>query len=89
MSADAKSEQRCTVCHLEFGGLACPGPHAGTVVEFTCECDIATEQFRRLYLVTGHDGTRTVCSYCDDCAYLAAIDWNGETAAIEPYTRGG
>lgn len=53
----------------------------------TCECEGPEEGEqlpRALYMVTGHDGSRTVCCYCADCADLAAIDWNGETAAIEP-----
>lgn len=50
-------------------------------VDYTCECD-APE--RRLYVVTDHEGRKSLCAYCDECAALAAIDWNGETASIVP-----
>jgi len=50
---------------------------------YTCECGDADEP-RALYVVTGHDGSELVCAYCSCCAELAAIDWNGETAAIRP-----
>ena len=53
------------------------------VETFVCECDTPE---RRPYIVTGHDGVDVVCRYCDDCAYLARVDWNGETAAIRPLT---
>jgi len=51
---------------------------------YVCECP-APE--RRLYAVTSHtpplsDGQTDVCAYCDDCAALAEIDWNGTTASI-------
>lgn len=36
-----------------------------------------------LFLVTFHDGHSEVVCYCEDCADLARIDWNGETAEIE------
>ena len=42
-------------------------------------CDEATI---KRYVVTNHEGQAAVCEYCDDCAELAAADWNGETAAI-------
>lgn len=50
-------------------------------VEFTCEC--WTREERQVYIVTGRDGRETLCAYCSDCARLAAMDWNGETAAIK------
>ncbi len=46
-----------------------------------CECD-TTE--RALYIVTSLDGSDALCSYCDECAALAAGNFNGETAAIRP-----
>lgn len=53
---------------------------------YTCECEADEGEVlpRAPYRVTGHDGSIVVCCYCQDCADLAAIDWNGETAAIEP-----
>ena len=60
-------------------------PHAHAVTAYTsaytCECD-APE--RRRYVVVSHDGAVTECRYCDDCAALARVDWNGETKSIEP-----
>lgn len=39
----------------------------------------------RSYVVTHHGATEPeIVRYCDDCADLAAIDWNGETAEIRP-----
>ena len=29
-----------------------------------------------------------MCEYCQDCAELAAADWNGETASIAPIAPG-
>lgn len=49
--------------------------------EYSCDCDA---EGRRAYVVIGHDNSRTVCHYCDDCAALAEIDWNGETKSIAP-----
>lgn len=34
------------------------------------------------YLVTHHDGTRSECRYCAECAHLAEHDHNGTTASI-------
>lgn len=51
--------------------------------DFTCECPLYEGETRALYRVTGHDGAEDVCEYCIDCADLARIDWNGETASIE------
>lgn len=56
-----------------------------TKADYTCECVEREGRAGRLYVVTGHNGNRTICSYCDDCANLARIDWNGETAKIEEY----
>lgn len=57
-------------------------------LEFTCCCavDWASDVpwTTRPYLVTDHEGQTVICEYCDDCAELAAVDWNGETAAIVP-----
>ena len=50
-------------------------------LEFTCECDTPE---RHPYSVTDHSGAVVICEYCDDCAYLAACDWNGNTARIVP-----
>lgn len=41
--------------------------------------DAPTQRYR----VTRHDGSTSEASYCEDCAGLARIDWNGETKAIE------
>jgi hypothetical protein len=35
------------------------------------------------YDVTFTDGTTERCAYCSDCASLARMNWNGETAAIK------
>ena len=37
-----------------------------------------------LYLVRFRDGHSARVWYCDECADLARIDWNGETAGITP-----
>ena len=44
-------------------------------------CDESTV---RPYVVTHHDGTTSRADYCSDCLYLARIDWNGDTALVEP-----
>lgn len=51
---------------------------------FTCECCKVDGRSvsRRLYLVTGNGGEVSTCSYCDECADLARMDYNGETAEI-------
>ncbi len=49
-------------------------------VDYACEHD---DVERSGYRVTHHDGTVAICHYCADCAALAEIDWNGETAKIE------
>lgn len=38
----------------------------------------------RSYDVTFTDGHAERCDYCDDCAALARMNWNGETAGIRP-----
>lgn len=53
-------------------------------INYTCECPLEPGETRALYLVRGHDGSAVACSYCEDCAALAAMDWNGETASITP-----
>ena len=61
-----------------------PGPDIDDDdIAYTCECE-APERTR--YIVTDHEGIEHVCDYCDECADLAAIDWNGETAEIHPLT---
>ena len=55
------------------------------VETFVCECDTPE---RRPYIVTGHDGDAVPCLYCDDCAYLARADWNGETAHLDTLPEG-
>jgi len=50
---------------------------------YRCECDSPE---RQRYLVTHHDGTTELADYCDDCAELASIDWNGTTARISKVT---
>jgi hypothetical protein len=54
-------------------------------VDFVCECiEIDGSVCKReVYVVTGHDGSRSTCAYCLDCADLARRDYNGETAKIE------
>lgn len=51
---------------------------------FTCECynpdDTPVE--RKLYNVTGDDGSVSVWAYCADCAGLAMINWTGETPTV-------
>ena len=37
----------------------------------------------RAYRVTNHEGQTERIEYCEDCADLGAMDWNGETAKIE------
>jgi hypothetical protein len=48
---------------------------------FVCEC--ANPGHRNLFWVTDHEGRVTTALYCRDCAELARMDWNGETAKIE------
>lgn len=43
-------------------------------------CDQSRETTR--YNVTYHSGTSETVRYCDDCAALARMDWNGETRSI-------
>jgi hypothetical protein len=43
-----------------------------------CDQQRDTNAFR----VRNHSGVVTVAWYCTDCADLAAMDWNAETAAI-------
>lgn len=45
-------------------------------------CDDYQPSVKR-YRVTYHDGQSETVEYCDGCAELARMDWNGETAAIE------
>ncbi len=61
--------------------MSCPvcGPSV-THLPYACEHDDAP---RREYRVTDHEGCEWHCTYCDDCANLAKIDWNGETRSCE------
>jgi hypothetical protein len=52
----------------------------------TCEgCEKHSDT--KAYNVTSHAGSVALVWYCDDCADLAACDWNGETAAIAPLLK--
>lgn len=76
---------RCDHCDAWIKGDHCDAWIKDSLiidVDYTCECELTP--VRRLYTVTSHEGRRTVCAYCDDCASAASIDWNGETASIEP-----
>lgn len=53
-------------------------------VDYTCECPLHPGERRKLYLVTGTNGDKARCRYCDDCAELARSNWTGETASIVP-----
>ena len=55
-----------------------------TMSAYQCECDTSDH---KIYVVTYHDGTTEIVSYCDDCADLARLDWNGETASIVEHDR--
>lgn len=49
-----------------------------------CEgCDQHVDRVRR-YVVTRHDGSQARADYCGECADLAAMDWNHDTAKIAP-----
>ncbi len=62
-------------------------PHlAPPPASFVCDCP---EDGRALYLVTGHAGDLCLCAYCEACAELAAVDWNGETRSIVALADGG
>lgn len=52
------------------------------MIAYTCDCQ-TTDPEHRLYLVTDHHGAVSLVRYCDECAELAQMDWNGETAQIE------
>ena len=53
----------------------------GSTVETTClGCDDCLPCAR--YEVTYHGGGKEIVWYCEDCASLAEIDWNGETEEI-------
>jgi hypothetical protein len=58
-------------------------------IAYTCDCeDVDGPRRRALYrvLTGGEAGRRpewVVCSYCDDCAAAAEINWNGTTLAVE------
>ncbi len=56
-------------------------------VDCVCECELEPGESRKFYTVTGHDDVDVVCVYCDGCAELAAVDWNGEPKAIAPFAR--
>ncbi len=56
---------------------------------FTCAHDHppVCDRTRTRYLVTHKHGKQTIAWYCDDCAALAASDWNGETGALEVHVQ--
>jgi len=61
-----------------------PAPAADSgEVPFRCEC-VTPE--RRLYRLLDHDGGSSLALLCDDCAALAAMDWNGETHRVTAIT---
>ena len=50
-------------------------------------CDQEQEGVR-VYRAKFAGGDWETVRYCPDCADLAEINWNGETDAIEPATKG-
>lgn len=60
-----------SVCHKDAAPGHCDG----------CDND---DRPVKPYDVTFTNGTTERCNYCDDCAGLAAMNYNGETAAIHP-----
>lgn len=66
--------QRCAVCGVTRHD---PGHCQG------CDQDRETKP----YNVTFTNGTTERVRYCDDCAGLAAMNYNGETASIAPETE--
>lgn len=55
---------------------------AAQVAESRCDgCD-NTDRETRSYVVTHHDDTTSEAHYCQDCAALARVDYNGETKSI-------
>lgn len=70
----------CGECGLDRSRWTpeCQSVYGAANDEYICECGEPVEAYR----VTGHDGTESVCHYCAECADLARIDWNGETAVI-------
>ena len=36
------------------------------------------------YVVTYHDDTTGPANYCEGCAELARMDWNGDTKGLTP-----
>lgn len=56
-----------------------------TRIEQVTECDGCGETHPlKRYVVEYHDGgSDDEVYYCDDCADLAKMDWNGETKSIE------
>lgn len=61
-----------------------------TKIEIVTDCDgcDSPQPDLKLYLVTFHDGGEQEVYYCDDCAELARVDWNGETKSITPKPEG-
>lgn len=45
-----------------------------------CDAEHPTKPYR----ITFHNGNRERVDYCAECAELARVDWNGETARIDP-----
>ncbi|MFW5947079.1 MAG: hypothetical protein ACOCUW_01190 [Gemmatimonadota bacterium] len=48
---------------------------------YCCECE-APRGRRRFYAVRDHGGAWSLTRYCDQCAALARVDWNGNTARL-------
>lgn len=63
--------------------INCPGCPECDGPEHCHGCDEPREDLAA-FRVTFHNGIVETCVYCPECAGLASIDWNGETAAIEP-----
>lgn len=59
--------------------------HATKIAQECQGCDGYESDPTSAYQITDHDGNVTdPVWYCDECACLAACDWNGETAKIDP-----
>lgn len=57
---------------------------ADTRFDFICECPSGDTEGRLPFLVTGVEGETSCCLYCEACSELAAMNWTGEIASIEP-----
>lgn len=78
------SEQKLQAARVEIERLRfelAKARHEAEMAAAKCQgCDQCTPT--RRYLVTFHNGTSEHVRYCDDCASLARMDCNGETASI-------